>query len=257
MVRAMVELLSAREIEHMRVIGQIAASTLDSVGRRLAPGVTTADIDAWVREDTSAHGAAPSQLGYHGFPAAVCTSVNDVACHGIPHDEVVLAEGDIVGVDVTSNKDGYHGDTCRTFAVGKPRPRAQRLLSVAHRCLMAGIERVGPGARLGDVGAAVEAVAKAAGFSVVTEVGGHGIGREMHMDPHVKHSGPARRGLRLRPGMAFTIEPIINEGRPELVEDDDGWTLRTVDGLWSAQFEHTILVTETGAEILTLPNSGS
>ncbi|MEL7369334.1 MAG: type I methionyl aminopeptidase [Myxococcota bacterium] len=251
----MVELLSPREIEHMRIIGRIAASTLTHVGRRLAPGVTTADIDAWVREDTSAHGASPSQLGYHGFPAAVCTSVNDVACHGIPNHKVVLAAGDIVGVDVTSNKDGYHGDTCRTFAIGEPGPRAKRLLTVAQRCLRAGIDQVRPGARLGDIGAAVEAAAAAAGYSVVTEVGGHGIGREMHMEPHVTHAGPARRGLRLRPGMAFTIEPIINEGHPDLVEDDDGWTLRTADGKWSAQFEHTILVTDTGAEILTQPPS--
>ncbi len=246
-----IELLSEREVERMRVAGQVAAATLAHVGQRLVPGISTADIDDWVRAHTEAQGAGMSQLGYRGFPAAVCTSVNDVACHGIPSRNVVLGSGDIVGVDVTSNVDGYHGDTCATFVVGDGGPRARNLVRVAQRCRDAGTAAVRPGARLGDVGAAVEAEARKAGCAVVTVVGGHGIGREMHMEPHVLHVGPARRGLRLRPGMAFTIEPIINLGGPNLTEDDDGWTLRTADGSLSAQFEHTVLVTEYGAEVLT------
>ena len=246
-----VELLSEREIARMRIAGRVAAATLAHVGKRIEAGVSTANIDDWVRAHTAAQGAQMSQLGYHGFPAAVCTSINDVACHGIPSDTVVLAAGDIVGVDVTSHIDGFHGDTCATFVVGEAGPRAQRVVQVARRCRAAGIAAVRPGARLGDVGAAIEAVARHAGCAVVTSVGGHGIGREMHMDPHVRHVGPARRGLRLRPGMAFTIEPIINLGGPDLVEDEDGWTLRTADGSLSAQFEHTVLVTADGVEVLT------
>ena len=246
-----VELLSPAECDRMRTIGRIAGSTLAEVGRRLAPGVSTADIDAWVREDTQARGALPSQLGYHGFPAAVCTSVNDVACHGIPNPHVTLADGDIIGVDVTSNLDGYHGDTCATFVVGSGGPMARRIVRVAKRCLQVGIAEVRPGARLGDVGAAIADVAKDAGCSVVTAVGGHGIGRAMHMEPHVQHVGRRGRGLRLRPGMAFTIEPIVNLGTAALTEDDDGWTMRTQDGQLSAQFEHTVLVTDMGCEVLT------
>ena len=239
----------------MHAIGAVAAATLAHVAGRLHAGVSTAQIDTWVRANTAAHSAQPSQLGYHGFPAAVCTSINDVACHGIPNPDIVLKDGDIIGVDVTSNRDGVHGDTCATFVVGRANRQAQRLVATARRCLWAGINEVHPGARLGDVGSAIEAIALQAGFSVVTVVGGHGIGRDMHMEPHVTHVGPARRGLRLRPGMAFTIEPIINEGRPELVEDDDGWTMRTADGRLSAQFEHTVLVTDTGHEVLTAPGS--
>ena len=235
----------------MRAAGLIAAETLALVERRLAPGVTTRDIDDWVRADTEARGAHPSQLGYHGFPAAVCTSVNDVACHGIPDRDVVLRDGDIISVDVTSNRDGFHGDTCGTFIVGSAGPQARRLIAETRNSLWAGIRAVRPGGRLGDVGAAVERVATKAGFRVVTSVGGHGIGRQMHMEPHVRHVGPARRGPRLRPGMTFTIEPILTVGRPDLIEDNDGWTLRTADGSLSAQFEHTVLVTMDGVEVLT------
>ena len=236
----------------MRVIGRIAAKTLAAVGARLAPGVSTAQIDAWVREDTAERGALPSQLGYHGFPSAVCTSVNDVACHGIPSPSVVLRDGDIVAVDVTSNRDGYHGDTCATFIVGRAAGEARRLVSVAQRCRDVGIAMIRPGVRLGDIGAKIAETATHAGYSVVTCVGGHGIGRRMHMDPHVQHTGVAGRGPRLYPGMALTIEPIINAGSPALSEDEDGWTMRTADGSLSAQFEHTVLVTTTGHEVLTV-----
>ena len=240
----------------MRRAGAVAAATLDRVGRALRPGMRARDIDRLVREDTAARGARPAQLGYHGFPATVCVSIDDVACHGIPGDQV-LESGSIVSVDVTSELDGWHGDTCRTFAIGKPSPEAAHVMAIARRCMEAGIAEVRHGARLGDVGHAVESLAKAEGCDVVRAVGGHGIGRQMHQAPHVDHFGTPGSGVRLREGMALTVEPIIVLGSPELQEDDDGWTLRTADGSLAAQFEHTLLVTRRGAEILTLPAGAS
>jgi methionyl aminopeptidase len=244
------ELLSPRQVDAMRRAGAVAATTLDRVGQSLRPGMRARDIDRLVREDTAAHGATPAQLGYHGFPAAVCVSIDDVACHGIPGDQV-LREGSLVSVDVTSELGGWHGDTCRTFAVGALAPEAAHLMATARRCMEAGIAEVRHGARLGDVGAAIEALARSEGCDVVRAVGGHGIGRKMHQPPHVDHFGRPGRGRRLREGMAITVEPILVLGSPELSEDDDGWTLRTADGSLAAQFEHTLLVTRGGAEILT------
>lgn len=235
----------------MRAAGRVAAETLRSVGARLAIGMTTADIDRLVREDTARRGATPSQLGYHGFPGAVCTSPNDVVCHGIPRDDAVLREGDIVSVDVTSCFEGWHGDTCRTFAIGRPTPERAHVMDVAKRCCELGISIARDGARLGDLGHAVEELARAEGCSVVREVGGHGIGRKMHLPPHVSFFGAKGTGRRLREGMAITIEPIIVLGEPDIVMDDDGWTMRTSDGSPAAQYEHTILVTRKGAEVLT------
>ena len=252
MVWAMViECFGERDIPSLRAAGAAAAGTLAWVGAQVQPGMTTADIDALVREDTKRRGGKPSQLGYHGFPAAVCTSVNDVVCHGIPSKQVVLREGDIVNVDVTTWLDGFHGDTSVTLAVGVVAPEAQQLIDVAQRCLRAGMAAVGPQGRLGDIGAAIAQLSKAESCSVVREYGGHGIGRTMHAPPHVSHVGVAGRGLRLRPGMAFTIEPMINRGSAEVHLGADGWTVRTADGSLSAQFEHTLLVTETGYEVLT------
>lgn len=251
LARVAVELLSADQIARIHRAGRAAAETLAFVGSRLQPGMCTEDIDRLVREDTAARGARPSQLGYHGFPAAVCTSKNDVACHGIPSPHEVLRDGDIVAIDVTSELDGMHGDNCATFCVGNSSPTARHVVEVARQCRALGIAQVRPGARLGDVGAAIQNYAHRQGCSVVTQVGGHGIGRKMHMDPHITYAGPPGTGLRLRTGMALTIEPIINLGEPEIVEDDDGWTLRTEDGSWSAQFEHTVLVTPDGCRILT------
>ncbi|GAB5542966.1 MAG: type I methionyl aminopeptidase [Sandaracinaceae bacterium] len=236
----------------MRRAGRVAAETLSRVGQWLEPGVRTSEIDAWVRADTARQGARPSQLGYHGFPAAVCTSRNDVACHGIPREDEVLEDGDLVSVDVTSQLDGWHGDTCATFAVGAPSPEAAHLLETARRCRDEGIAQVRAGVRLGDVGAVIEAVARRAGCGVVRVVGGHGIGRRMHQPPHVDHFGSPGRGIRLKAGMAITIEPILTLGAPDLVTDADGWTMRTLDGSWAAQFEHTIVVEEDGAQITTL-----
>lgn len=246
-----IEIHDARAVAKMRAAGRAAAETLALVGSRLRPGVTTADIDAWVREDTKRRGGRPSQLGYHGFPASVCTSRNSVVCHGIPSRTEVLAEGDIVNVDVTTLLDGYHGDTSATFVVGEASAEARELVRVAQRCRDAGIAVVRDGARLGDIGAAIEETARRAGCSVVRDFGGHGIGRVMHADPHVHHTGTRGTGARLRAGMALTIEPMINVGRAEVRVLDDDWTVVTVDGSLSAQFEHTLVVTREGCEVLT------
>jgi methionyl aminopeptidase len=247
-----IERLNEREREAMRAAGRAAAMTLAQVRRALRPGVTTADIDQLVRKDTAQRGGRPSQLGYQGFPCAVCTSINEVVCHGIPSRSDKLESGDIVNVDVTTELEGFHGDTSATFLIGDVSNEARRLVQTAERCLWAGIEAVQPGGRLGDIAAAIEAVAHGAGYSVVDSFGGHGIGRLMHMDPHVSHVGKRGTGPRLRPGMAFTIEPMINLGGPEVRVMRDGWTVVTQDGHWSAQFEHTVLVTEQGYEITTL-----
>ena len=246
-----IECWGALDMGRMRAAGRVAAQTLQHVVGRLRPGVTTADIDGWVRADTRKRGARPSQLGYHGFPAAVCTSVNHVVCHGIPSPDVRLADGDIINVDVTSEFDGFHGDTSVTTSIGTPCPDAAHVLEVCRRCLEVGIATAGPGVRLGDIGAAIEAVAREAGCGIVRQFCGHGIGRKMHTPPQVVHHGPAGRGLRLRPGMTITIEPMVTIGEPRIEVLDDGWTAVTVDGSPSAQFEHTIAVTADGVEVLT------
>lgn len=217
--------------------------------------MTTADVDALVREDTRRRGGKPSQLGYHGFPAAVCTSVNDVVCHGIPSPRVVLRDGDIINVDVTTWLEGFHGDTSATVSVGTPSEAARGLIDLARRCRDAGIGQIRAGARLGDIGAAISQLARAEHASVVRDYGGHGIGRTMHAPPHVPHVGVAGRGLRLSAGMVITVEPMINLGGPEVDLGADGWTVRTCDGSLSAQFEHTVLVTDDGFEVLTLAPS--
>jgi methionyl aminopeptidase len=246
-----VAILGVREVEAMRRAGRAAAATLATVGQKLAPGVSTADIDAWVREDTRARGGKPSQLGYQGFPASVCTSRNHVVCHGVPRGDERLAPGDIVNVDVTTDLDGFHGDTSATFCVGDARPEARHVVDVARRCLEAGIAVVREGARLGDVGAAIEELARREGCSVVRDFCGHGIGRRMHMPPQVSHVGRRGTGLRLRAGMVFTIEPMVNLGGADVRVLEDGWTVVTVDGSLSAQFEHTVVVCRDGAEVLT------
>ncbi len=235
-----IELFAEADVARLRRAGRIAAETLAAVGARLRAGIATAEIDRWVREDTKSRGGVPSQLGYKGFPAAVCTSRNEVVCHGMPSKTDVLRDGDIVNVDVTTMVEGFHGDTSATFAIG-----------AARRCRDAGIAVVRDGVRLGDVGAAIAEVAHAAGYSVVVDFGGHGIGRKMHMDPHVPHTGTRGAGIRLRAGMAFTIEPMINEGTADVSLKDDGWTVVTADGRLSAQFEHTVVVTKDGCEVTT------
>ena len=246
-----IPLFHGAELERLRLAGLAAAGTLAHVAARLRPGITTADIDQWVREDTALRGGTPSQLGYHGFPAAVCTSRNEVVCHGVPSRETAVRPGDILNVDITTQLGGYHGDTSATFLIGEVSPAARHVVEVARACLDAGIAVVRHGARLGDIGAAIQEVAGRAGCSVVADFCGHGIGRQMHAPPQVSHVGVAGTGLKLKAGMVFTIEPMVNLGRADVRILEDGWTAVTADGSLSAQFEHTVLVTREGAEVLT------
>jgi methionyl aminopeptidase len=241
----------ADTIERMRVAGRIAAQALQEVGRHVVPGVSTDTLDRVAHDFLVDHHAYPSTLGYRGFPKSCCTSLNEVICHGIP-DSTVVADGDIVNVDITTRFGGFCGDCSITFVIGAASPEALHVVDVARRARDAGIAVVRPGAHLGDVGAAVEELARAEGCSVVREYGGHGIGRKMHADPHVAHTGVRGQGLRLRAGMIFTVEPMVNLGGPEIRHLDDGWTVVTADGTLSAQFEHTVLVTDGGHEILTV-----
>ncbi len=249
--RMAITILSLAERDRMRRAGRAAAATLAYVGARLAPGMTTAEIDRLVRAHTDAQGGRPSQLGYHGFPAAVCVSRNDIVCHGVPSSQVRLADGDIVNIDITTELDGYHGDTSATFVIGDATLQARALVELARGARDAGIAAALPGARLGDSGAAIVGHVGSAG-SIVEAYGGHGIGREMHMDPHVAHVGRPRSGHRLREGMAFTVEPMVNAGTAAIRTDADGWTVRTADGALSAQFEHTVLIGPHGPEITTV-----
>lgn len=245
-----VEIKTEAEIDAMREVGRLAAETLCAVGEILRPGITTEDINTFVHEDTLRRDCRPAPLNYKGFPKSVCTSINEVVCHGIPGPRT-LRDGDIINVDVTHVYKGFHGDTSATFYVGTPSAEAKRVVEVARKALELGIAQVRPGARLGDIGAAIQEFAEARGCSVVRDFVGHGIGRKFHDEPQVKHWGTWGSGRRLKPGMTFTIEPMINLGtwRVKILEDD--WTAVTEDGALSAQFEHTVLVTEAGAEVLT------
>ncbi len=246
-----IPLFKGAEVERLRRASQAAAGTLAFVASKLAPGVTTADIDQWVREDTARRGGRPSQLGFRGYPATVCTSRNHIVCHGIPNPDERLVRGDIINVDVTTCLDGYHGDTSATFLIGEASEEARRIVDVARRCRDAGIAVVRHGARMGDIGAAIEELARKEGCSVVEEFGGHGIGHQMHAPPTVPHTGTRGSGIKLRSGMVITIEPMVNLGRPDIRMLPDGWTVVTEDGSLSAQFEHTLLVTPEGCEVLT------
>jgi methionyl aminopeptidase len=250
-----VEIKSQREIEAMRVACQMAADTLLLVGERLRPGMTTEEINQFVHDDTLRRGAYPSPLNYHGFPKSVCTSVNEIVCHGIPSPTQKLRPGDIINVDVTTQypaRDGWHGDTSATFFIGEPSKAARHLVEVARKSLDLGIAEVRDGARIGDIGAAIQEYAEAEGCSVVRDYVGHGIGRKFHTDPQVPHYGKRGSGPRMKAGMIFTIEPMINLGTWECeVDPRDKWTVYTKDRKLSAQFEHTILVTKDGCEVLT------
>lgn len=247
-----IEIIAFSDLVAMRKAGAAAAATLAHVGSRLRPGMSTAAIDGWVREDTERRGGHPSQLGFQGFPAAVCTSRNDVVCHGIPSPHEWLDEGDILNVDVTTCLHGFHGDTSRTYFIGRPGPDARHVVETAEQCLDAGIKAIRPGAQLGDIGWAIQRTAMAAGCSVVRDYCGHGIGRRMHQLPDIPHTGRPGTGLILRPGMAFTVEPMVNLGGAQTRVSRDGWRVVTADGSLSAQFEHTVIVTPDGHEILTL-----
>lgn len=241
---------SAADIEAMKPACRLAAQTVEEVAKILKEGMTTDEINDFVHAYTVSHGAVPAPLNYRGYPKSVCTSVNEVVCHGIPGKRV-LKSGDIINVDVTSIIDGWHGDVSATFYIGEPSEHTRNLVKVAKRCLDLGIAEVKPGARLGDVGAAIQEYAEKMGCSVVRDFVGHGIGKSFHEAPQVSHFGYRGRGQRLKEGMVFTIEPMINLGNWRLHTLADGWTAVTDDGTYSAQFEHTVAVTKTGVEILT------
>ncbi len=248
----MVQLKTDAEIEAMRPACQVAADTLVMIEEYIKPGITTDEINEIVHEYTIKQGGTPAPLNYRGFPKSVCTSVNHVVCHGIP-DKKKLKDGDIINVDVTTIIDGWHGDTSKTFYVGKPKVRAKKLVEVAREALQIGIDVVKPGATLGDIGHAIQTFVEKNRFSVVREYCGHGIGRVFHEEPQVVHFGKPGEGLEIKKGMVFTIEPMVNAGKHPVKVLNDGWTVVTRDRSLSAQFEHTIAVRDDGAEILTLP----
>ena len=239
------------EIEKMRTAGRLAAEVLQMIGPHVQPGITTGELDRICHHYiVDVQRAIPAPLNYKGFPRSICTSVNHQVCHGIPGDKK-LKRGDIVNIDVTVIKDEYHGDTSRMFFVGEPSIQARRLAQVTHECMMRGIELVRPGTKLGDIGHAIQRHAESHGFSVVREYCGHGIGRDFHEDPQVLHYGEIGTGMELVSGMTFTIEPMINAGKPDVKLLPDGWTVVTRDHSLSAQWEHTVLCTDAGVEILT------
>jgi len=247
-----VTIKTPEEVEKMRVAGRLAADVLRMIRPHVVPGVATEELDRLCHDYiVNVQQAVPAPLNYRGFPKSICTSVNHQVCHGIP-GEKRLKKGDIVNIDITVIKDGYHGDTSKMFFVGEPSVQARRLVQVTHECMMRGIATVRPGARLGDIGWAIQRHAEAHGFSVVREYCGHGIGREFHEDPQVVHFGEPGTGMVLETGMTFTIEPMINAGRRDIKLLPDSWTVVTHDHSLSAQWEHTVLVTPTGVEILTV-----
>lgn len=248
----MVRIKTAAEIEAMRPACQLAANTLVIIEEHIRPGITTDEINEIVHDYTTRHGAIPAPLNYRGFPKSVCTSVNHVVCHGIPGPKK-LKDGDIINVDVTTILDGWHGDTSKTFFVGKPKPKACKVTEVSRQALAIGIEAARPGATLGDIGHAIQSFVEGEKCSVVREYCGHGIGRDFHEDPQVLHYGKPGQGMELEAGMVFTIEPMVNFGKSGVKLLNDGWTVVTRDKSLSAQFEHTIALTEGGTEILTLP----
>ena len=252
-----IQLKNSDDIDKMRVAGKLAAEVLDFIAPHVKPGITTGALDALCHQYmTEVQGTIPAPLGYcppgyRPYPKAICTSVNHQVCHGIPGDRV-LKNGDVVNLDITVIKDGYHGDTSRMFFAGEPSIASRRLCDVTLECMWLGIRQVRPGAHHGDIGHAIQVHAEKHGFSVVREFCGHGIGRKFHEEPQVLHYGKAGTLAELKPGMIFTIEPMINAGRREIRELADGWTIVTKDHSLSAQWEHTVLVTETGFEVLTV-----
>jgi methionyl aminopeptidase len=249
--------LDEKERDAMRAAGRFNAELLDHVRPHVTEGVTTGELDRMIHDFTREHGHTPACLGYQGFPKSCCTSVNDVICHGIP-DDYVLRGGDIVNIDVTTIVDGWFGDQSETFLVGTVSDEARRLTQCAFDCLYAAIDNLQPGCRISNIGEAIVRRAKQDGFSVVKEYVGHGLGRQFHQEPSIPHfPNTASRLERLEPGVCFTIEPMINSGsRHTRLDKDDGWTVRTRDGRLSAQFEHSILMTEDGPEILTPTKNG-
>ncbi len=240
------------QIEGIRRSGVVNTGVLDLVESRIKAGISTAEIDRMVYDYTVAHGAIPAPLNYEGFPKSVCISINEEVCHGIPSEDRILEEGDIVNVDVSTILDGYYSDASRMFMIGKVSPEMERLVRVTRECLTIGMEAARPFGFVGDIGNAIQRHAEKNGFSVVRDLCGHGVGLEFHEEPEVMHFGRKGTGMLLVPGMVFTIEPMINMGTYEVfIDEDNGWTVVTADELPSAQWEHTFLMTENGVEILT------
>lgn len=241
----------------MRPACRLSSELLDFLTPMVVPGVSTLELNDAAEEWTQAHGATSAPLGYPGaqgaedFPMSICTSINNVVCHGIPNKQEILQDGDIINIDVTPLYNGYHGDSSRTFMVGEVSPTARKLVEVTKKSLWAGIEAVKVGGRIGDIGAAIQAYAEGEGFAVVRDFVGHGVHRTFHAEPQVPHYGVEGKGKKIKPGMVFTIEPMLNVGSHEVELLGDGWTALTADGSLSAQFEHTIAVTKEGVEILT------
>jgi methionyl aminopeptidase len=235
----------------MRRVGRLCAEALDLITPMVQPGISTAELDRTVLEFALDNKATPAPLYYRGYPKAICTSINHVVCHGIPNEKP-LRDGEILNIDVTLIVDGWHGDSSRMFTVGKVAPAAQRLIDITHEAMWIGIREIKPGAHLGDIGAAIQQFVEGHHYSVVREYCGHGIGQIFHEDPQVLHYGEAGTGPALKPGMIFTVEPMVNIGKRHVKQLPDGWTVITKDHSLSAQWEHTVLVTDTGYEVLTL-----
>ena len=245
-------LKTPEDIEGIKRSAAINVGVLDMVTERIAPGVTTAEVDQWIYDYTVEHGGIPADLNYEGFPKSVCTSINDVVCHGIPSERDVLREGDIVNVDCSTILDGYFSDSSRMFCIGEVSPKRKKLVDVTRESIQRGLAQVKPWNTLGDMAHAVQTYVEENGFNVVREFGGHGIGKEFHEDPFVSHVGEPGEGVVLAPGMCFTIEPMVNAGGADIdMNDPNGWTVRTADGSDSAQWEVQLVVTDTGYELLS------
>ncbi|MBN1970601.1 MAG: type I methionyl aminopeptidase [Candidatus Delongbacteria bacterium] len=251
----MIPIKTKNEIDKMRAAGKLAANVLEYIEPFVKEGVCTEELDNLCREFIYKNDATPAPLNYHGFPKSICTSINNVVCHGIPSPKEILKNGDIINVDITVILDGYHGDTSKTFMIGEVDKEVQLLVERTEKAMMKGIEQIKPDKYLSEVGKAIEKYVKKFEYSIVSEYGGHGIGKDFHEDPHVYHFFTTANKIRLRPGMCFTVEPMIIIGKNSgvITSKTDGWTVTTKSGKWTAQFEHTVLVTETGFEILTLP----
>jgi methionyl aminopeptidase len=243
-------LYTQEDFSKIRKAGHLAATVLDMIQEYVKPGITTNALDALCHDFILKHGATPSPLGYKGYPKSICTSINHVVCHGVPSDKL-LKEGDIINIDVTVNLNGYHGDTSRTFAVGKIGILARKLMDTTQEALNQAIKILAPGVTLGDIGHTIQTFVESKGYSVVRDFCGHGIGKKMHHEPQILHYGKPNTGYILEPGFCFTIEPMINIGRPDVKILEDGWTAVTRDRSLSAQYEHTIGITEDGYEVFT------
>ena len=245
-------LKTPEQIAGIRKSAELNTAVLDHVAKHIKAGMSTAEIDKLVYDYTTEHGGIPAPLGYEGFPKSVCTSLNNEVCHGIPDENIILEEGDIINVDVSTILDGYYSDASRMFAIGKISKRAERLLKVTEECVKRGLAAAKPWGHLGDIADAINSHAQANGYSVVEDIGGHGIGLEFHEEPYVSYVAPKGTEMVLAPGLMFTIEPMINEGSPDFfIDEDNGWTIYTEDDGLSAQIEYMVLVTEAGIEVLT------